>query len=222
MVLLTITLKIEEDRVIESPFILFKHDVSEEEFWSFAHEDLNCELLDGVLVIHSPANQEHEDIFGYLYILLRQYLEASKEGKVFGSRFVMRLSDKWDPEPDLLVVKPDRFGSLKEGRLEGPANMIIEILSETTREVDLTKKLPRYLESSIEEVWIIDPKNRAITVHTKDHHTEYTDPKSAQIITSVVFPGLKLRVQWIWSREEYPTIKIINEIIPSARKKSKN
>ena len=52
-----------DGKEIEGPFILFKQNTTEQEFWEFADEDVDCELINGVLVIHSPANDEHEDIF---------------------------------------------------------------------------------------------------------------------------------------------------------------
>ncbi|MEX2719171.1 MAG: Uma2 family endonuclease [Candidatus Sigynarchaeum springense] len=206
-------MKLEDDKVIESPFILFKLNVSEDEFWSFAHEDLNCELLDGVLVIHSPANQEHEDIFGYLYTLFRLYLDITGNGKVLGSRFVMHLAPKWNPEPDILVVKPEKFSNLKESRLEGPADLIIEILSDATRDVDLNKKLPYYLTSGVGEVWIVDPDSKKITIHGTGRVESYSDPDSTEIIRSKIFPDLAIQVRWIWNRNDYSAMKMSKELV---------
>ena len=47
-------------------YLLMKFNVSEDEFWEVANEDSNFELINGVLIIHSPASTEHEELFGYL------------------------------------------------------------------------------------------------------------------------------------------------------------
>jgi len=170
-------------------------------------------LLDGVLVIHSPANQEHEDIFGYLYTIFRLFLEMTGNGKVLGSRFVMRLAPKWNPEPDIMVVKPEKCNNLKDGYLEGPADLVVEILSDATRDVDLNKKLPYYLKSGIGEIWIIDPESKKITINSTERVESYSDPHSAEIIRSNAFPDLAIQVRWIWNRQDHPAIKVTKELV---------
>jgi Uma2 family endonuclease len=210
---LTLTLKFQNEKYIESPFTIIKQNVSEEEFWAFANEDIKCELLDGALIIHSPANSEHEDLFSYLMTLFRIYLDDSKLGKVFGSRLVMKLSNKWSPEPDLMIITPDKYKNLKNGRFEGPADIVIEILSESTRETDINKKLPEFLNKGVKEVWIIDPKEKTVTLHSADYVHEYKDPNSEVIIKSLVLPDFKLKINWIWDRDKFPTSVIIKNLI---------
>ncbi|MHA1652326.1 MAG: Uma2 family endonuclease [Candidatus Helarchaeota archaeon] len=77
-------------KVLEPPFLLMKPGVSEEEFFKFATEDISCELIDGMLMIHSPASIQHERIFQFLLILLNRFLQKTKGGEVLGSRVVMR------------------------------------------------------------------------------------------------------------------------------------
>ena len=68
-----------------------KFGVSEEEYEEFTDEDTKAELFDGTLIIHSPASIRHEDIFGFLYFLMRGYAEHKRLGKVLGSRATMHL-----------------------------------------------------------------------------------------------------------------------------------
>lgn len=210
---MTITLKLQDNKILEGPYIIYKQNVSEKEFWEFANEDIKCELIDGVLVIHSPATPEHEDIFAYLLTILRIYLDKTKTGKVFGSRLVMRLNESWNPEPDLIVIKPEKYPHLSTGRLDGPANLVMEILSESTRSNDIEKKIPQYLKLGVEEVWIIDPLRKQIQVKTATKEIHYYDSKSDEIIESVVISNLQLHVRWIWDRETYPTSDVIIEIM---------
>jgi len=53
---MTLTLRYQDGKEIEAPFVVLK-------------QNADCKLLDGVLVINSPANNEHEDIFSYLIII---------------------------------------------------------------------------------------------------------------------------------------------------------
>lgn len=210
---MTIRLILEGEKVLESPFTIFKRNVSEDEFWSFADEDIKCELVDGVLIIHSPADQDHEGIFSLLISLFRYYLVNTGFGKVFGSRFVMRLSEKWNPEPDLLVILGDKLKNLEHGRLRGPADLVVEILSDSTRKTDLEAKIPHYIDEGVGEAWVIDPENRTITLRWKGGERAYSDPESTEVVASRVLPGMRLRVQWIWKRDPHPSSDDLRELV---------
>lgn len=49
---MTTRLRNKEEKMLDKEYIIFQPDVTEEEFFEFANEDTNCELIDGVLVIH--------------------------------------------------------------------------------------------------------------------------------------------------------------------------
>ncbi|MHA1148475.1 MAG: Uma2 family endonuclease [Promethearchaeota archaeon] len=193
-------------------YLLMKFDVSEEEFWEIANEDSNFELINGVLIIHSPASTEHEEIFGYLNFILRYYTEQTEKGKVFGSRLVMRLSETWNPEPDLMVILPEHYDRIKDTRIQGPADLVIEILSPTTRELDLTKKLPHFRQAGVGEIWIIDPKNQELTIYWEKEEKKWTKENADSYIESYIFPDLKFKPIWMWEREKYPSSKVIEDI----------
>jgi Uma2 family endonuclease len=199
--------------VLKDEYTVLKPDVSEEEFWEMSNEDTNFELLDGVLYIHSPASTEHEEIFQFLLITLSYYLETSKSGKVFGSRLVMRLGSNWIFEPDLQILTPDRYPQIKETHVEGAANVVIEILSKSTREADIQKKLPQYLKSGVEEVWIVDPSNQTITLHWVNETISWDKAKESISLDSKVFPNLQFLPEWLWNRKNTPISQIISQLL---------
>src|SRR6202035_4323156 len=124
--------------------------MTEDEFYAWADEDCPYQYLGGELV-KEPVSRRHEDLFAFLLTLLRVYLSERGGGKVMGSRYAMRLDPKWSPEPDLLVVREERLHLMREHRLEGPADLVIEIAS--PGRIDLRKKLPRYHEARLPEIW---------------------------------------------------------------------
>jgi Uma2 family endonuclease len=210
---LAITIKLENDVILDGPYLIIKENVSEDDFWVLANEDIKCELLEQVLFIHSPASPEHEDIFSYLITIFRYYLDVTKQGKVFGSRLVMRLSSSWNPEPDILLIAPDKYNNVINGRLEGPADFVIEILSPSTSDIDLTKKVPEYLKNGVTDIWIIDPINKVIRTFNQTSSTEYIDSTSDNIIPLESFPKLELKIKWIWQREDFSTNIVLSELL---------
>ena len=80
---------------VDPPFIIFKEGVSEQEFFDFASEDIKCELINGTLLIHTPASRVHEEIFGFLFNILKNYSEANTLGQVYGSRLACKIRDNF-------------------------------------------------------------------------------------------------------------------------------
>ncbi len=75
------------------------------------------------------------------------YVEQRQLGKVLGSRATMHLAHCRKFEPDILFVRKERLELLKEKELEGAVDMVVEILSEWTRDYDLREKRQVYQEA---------------------------------------------------------------------------
>src|SRR6059036_650324 len=186
---------------LEPPYLIVKPGVDEEEFYRLADEDSDWEYLDGRIIMHSPASKRHEDIFAFLLTLLRAFLDERKGATVLGSRYPMRLDAKWSPEPDIVVIIDARRHLMKSRRLEGPADMVIEIASESDPGLDYREKLPRYREAGIDEIWIIDPFRNAVQVETKTAAGYAAKTLSAGRLASAVMPGFWIEVSWLWQDE---------------------
>jgi Uma2 family endonuclease len=179
----------------EPEYPLRRHGMTEEEFYAYADEDCPWQFLGGELV-REPVSKRHEDLFAFLLTLLYGYLGERGGGEVKGSRYAMRLDPKWSPEPDLLVVRADRRHLMGPQRLEGPADLVIEIAS--PGRLDLRKKLPRYHEARLPEIWIIDPYAGSIRVDTLEEGAYRTRSHAAGPMYSAVLPGFWIDVAWLW------------------------
>ena len=68
------------------------------EFFRYAPEDQKAELIDGVMIVHSPPLDIHERLQGFLYTVLRMHVEAADLGEVRGSRTPVELEEDQTPE----------------------------------------------------------------------------------------------------------------------------
>jgi Uma2 family endonuclease len=194
----------------EAPHII--QGVSEEEFYSLPDDDCNWQYLGGDLVMEPAASDRHEDLFSFLMTLLRDYLGERGGGVVRGSRFAMRLDEKWSPQPDLLVVREARRHLIAEQRLEGSADLVIEIISAGHPEIDLQRKLPRYREARVPEIWMIDPRKRSIRVETLAEGYDIQTLAAGRLASAVV-PGFWIEVAWLWQEPLPPTLVCIRQIL---------
>lgn len=184
---------------VAPPFVLFKPVGSEREFYDLTDEDLPWELLDGRLVM-SPASHRHEDLFGFLGFLLRGWLEERGGGIVLGSRYPMRLDPRWSPEPDLLVVSDAHSDRITAHRLEGPADLVVEIASDGDPNLDEREKLPRYRAANVPEIWLISPQTGSVRCDRLGPDGAYAiERRSGGRIESSVLPGFGIDVDWLWA-----------------------
>jgi Uma2 family endonuclease len=202
--------------ILDPPYLIVKPFVTEDDFYREASEDSDWEYLDGRIVMHSPASKRHEDLFRFFLTLLSAFLDERKVGIVLGSRYPMRLDSRWSLEPDLLVVRPENRARLGPQRLEGPADLVIEIASDSDPGLDAREKLPRYREADIEEIWLVNPFEGTLLVETRVAGAYVARRLTSGRLDSTVLPGFWVDVSWLW-REELPsTFACVRQILGPA------
>ena len=197
----------------EPPYLIVKPGVSEEEFYRLADEDSDWEYLDGRIVMHSQASNRHEDLFRFLLTLFSGFLDEKGGAVVRGSRFPMRLDAKWSPEPDILVVTESRREQLTDQRLEGPADLVIEIVSESDPGLDYREKLPRYRDARIPEIWIVDRFRQEILHETLKEEGYRLETLSSGRLSSSVIPGFWIDVSWLWQGKLPSTLECLRNVL---------
>ena len=90
------------------------------------------ELVDGTLFVSPAPSHRHQTVLGNLHLLLRAACPPGLQ--VVLAPFAVALADNREVQPDLLVAERDRFLA-KE--LPGPPLLAVEVLSPSTRRVDL-------------------------------------------------------------------------------------
>lgn len=197
---------------VDPPYVVVMPGVSEEEFYALEGEDSDWEYVDGRLVM-SPASDRHEDLFLWLGALLRGYLDSKGLGVVRGSRYPMRLDERWSPEPDLLVVRPEHRSRMTSKYLDGPADLVVEITSGADPRYELREKLPRYEQAGIPEIWVINPFERVLLARTLVAG-EYREQRLSEgRLESSVLPGFWLEIEWLWQPELPPAFDCLRRLL---------
>jgi Uma2 family endonuclease len=132
-----------------------------EELHSLPDDGNKYELIHGELFVTPPPTDPHETIAARLTRLLDPYVVEQKLGYVYRPRAVLRFEDS-EVEPDLMVRQPNERAGAKWEEAPIPT-LIVEIGSPSTWRRDRTHKRNFYIEADVEEYWIVDPDQRAIT-----------------------------------------------------------
>lgn len=117
------------------------------------------ELIDGMLLVSPAPRERHQEVLGNLYVLLKSTCPAHL--KVLLAPFAVALADDTEVQPDILAAPRSQF---TDTELPGPPLLAIEVLSPSTRRVDLLLKRDRYQAAGIPSYWIVDPDAPAVTV----------------------------------------------------------
>lgn len=171
-----------------------------DEFLDWADEDTHAEWVDGEVQFMSPASYDHQSVGVSLAALLRIYVQEKSLGVVLSNPFLMRLvSRPSGREPDVLFVAEANRHRLRENFLDGPADLVVEIVSPESRERDTEIKLREYEAGGVEEYWLIDlPQRRATWYQRGDDGLYQSVAAQDGVYRSRVLAGLWLREEWLW------------------------
>ncbi|MCX7689613.1 Uma2 family endonuclease [Thermoflexus sp.] len=183
------------------PYLLRLYGVSEAEFEALADEDLKAEYLDGMMMVHSPASVRHEDRQIFLATLLKFHVDSHPPGRVLGGNALFRVGTRRFA-PDVMVVR--EVGRVGPKEVEGPPDLAIEILSESTRDYDLGEKRAAYREVGIPEIWWVDLERQTVIVERRDRSYQAEAVAEGWVVSEVV-PGFRIRAEWLW-QEPLPSV----------------
>jgi len=205
---------------MESSVQLKKEKMSFEEFLAFCDEDTWAEWVNGEIVMFSPASDQHQDLSDFLLTVLRLYVQTRRLGWVRSAPFAMRLPEiSHGREPDLLFVKAERINIVQKTYLDGPADVVIEIVSPDSVSRDRGDKFVEYEAAGIQEYWLIDPIRNQAEFYQLSAEGRYTLTLGGAegIHRSTVIKDFWLDLKWLWQEPLPSPLRVVAEIasIPS-------
>lgn len=134
-------------------------------------DDQRAELIDGHFYDMGASTVIHQMLLARLQYLFMECIERHEMPCIaLQSPCDVRLDkDNYTMvQPDLMVVC--HGFDTNAIRYEGAPDLVVEVLSPSSRMKDMVLKLHKYQRAGVREYWIVDPKNHTVTVHN------FTDP----------------------------------------------
>ena len=185
-----------------------------EEYLASGDEPIMSEWVDGEVIFMSPASAKHQRLGSLLLQTLGLYVETHKLGEVFYAPFVMKIeSAKSGREPDLLFVSRERAHLIEKTYLNGPADLVVEIVSPESVERDRKEKFAEYEAAGIKEYWLIDPDRQTAEFYELGADGRYraAATETDGIYRSKVINGFFIRIAWLWQTPS-PTLDALREL----------
>jgi Uma2 family endonuclease len=186
-------------RSIDLPYMIQVYDVTEEMFDELVDEDTKAELIDGVMIVHSPASIDHDDSSGFLRGLMSFFAEARSLGKVLGPDSLIHLAPGLKCAPDAFFIRQERMPMPLPKEFEGVPELVVEVLSPSNRRYDLRDKRLIYREAGVGELWFIDSALHQIILDRRQAGSYTEDIVIAGRVSSAVLPGFWLNASWLWA-----------------------
>jgi Uma2 family endonuclease len=120
-------------------------------------DGLRYELVDGTLLVSSAPSKMHQRVIGNLYVLLREACPPDLE--VFLAPTDYQPTSTRSLQPDLLVVSRDDPGNKA---VTTPLALAVEVLSPSSRSVDLVLKRELYEQAGVDCYWVVDPEEPSL------------------------------------------------------------
>ena len=158
------------------------------------------QVIEGDLVMSPSPNIYHQAIVTRICTLLMQFLEKKPLGEVLIAPLDVFLSEINVYQPDVIFVSNQRRSILTEQGLEGPPDLVVEVLSPGTARFDKGSKRKVYARAGVEELWLVDAEARLIHVYqlTKDAETPAATYDERAVFTTSLLPGLHLKAASIF------------------------
>jgi Uma2 family endonuclease len=102
------------------------------------------------------------------------------------------------------------FGRITPQYLDGPADLIVEVISPESSGLDRGEKFYEYEMAGVREYWLIDPQRPQVEFYQLDEQGHYRLALggAAGNYLSLVIPGLTIEVAWFW-QEPLPPLRAV-------------
>lgn len=186
--------------------------------WLGAGEVHRGEWIDGEVGVFTMPKHLHQAVLLWLARLLAEYVDRLSLGEVGFDGTEMWLESRRTARlPDLFFVTTAHLNRLGPDRLDGPADLVVEIVSDDSVTRDHREKFIEYQVAGIPEYWIADPRPRRQTfaMYALDEHGTYQSvPRDDNgHFHSRVLTGLWLDPDWLWQTPRPKPYEVIARML---------
>jgi Uma2 family endonuclease len=188
--------------------------MSYEEFLDWIEPGVHAEWVDGEVVMMAAVGRAHNRLHLFLLRIIGEFLENHPIGELTFDPFNMKTGEELPGRaPDILFVSKKNLKRLKDNHLEGPADMVIEVVSPGSRGVDRGQKFYEYEEGGVPEYWLLDPYRKRAEFHRRTARGELAlvAPDDKGVYACKAIKGLWVDVNWFW-KYPFPPLRTIRRL----------
>jgi Uma2 family endonuclease len=181
--------------------------------------DEKAEWVNGRVIKLAAATFRHNALVSFIRIMLETYCGKTGLGRVGSETFTMRLREQGVArEPDVLVVIAANMARFKDTHIDGPADLVVEVLSPESKKRDTVEKFAEYESAGVGEYWVVDPDSRETRFYVRNAAGKFEDrqPDADRIYHSAVLDGLRFSMEWLARQPTplgYEAVALVDELL---------
>ena len=184
---------------VHSTAVKFTYD----DYLLFPDDGRRHELIEGDRYMTPSPSKKHQRISLNIAYRIKAHLEHYPLGELYAAPFDVVLSATDVVQPDLLFVSSIKASIVTDRSVQGSPDLVVEILSETTRKTDEIIKRKLYERFGVQEYWIIDPEIEAVKVYRMTaqgyHRTAELSREADDALSTLLLPDLTIPLKNIFA-----------------------
>lgn len=169
-----------------------------EDYLEIPEDGKRHEIVDGVHYVNAAPATYHQLVSSRLTIELGVKIMKAGLGTVLAAPTDVELSRHDIVQPDLLAVRRNRSEIIRPSRVFGAPDLLVEILSPSTRNYDRVQKSARYAACGVAEFWVVDPETRSVDQYCLAGATYAHTGRHERSISLASFPGVTIDLNEVW------------------------
>jgi Uma2 family endonuclease len=172
-----------------------------EDYVELPNDGKRYEILDGELFVTPAPVPLHQRVSRNLLRILDRQVDRLGLGEILYSPIDLILDTTTIAQPDLLFIRAGRESIVTGRAVEGAPDLVIEVLSPSSRRQDTKTKAMLYARFGILHYWIVDPKARSMELYdlAGKEYRLVTRESGSSVLQSAVFPGLEIDLGKVWA-----------------------
>ena len=158
------------------------------------------ELFEGVLEVTPAPGTGHQIAVLNLAVLLAGHVRRRRLGKVFVAPCDVLLSNTSVVEPDLFFVAREGRAAILPRYVQGPPDLVVEVLSPSTAQRDQGAKRQLYAAFGVPHYWVLDPQARQVTAYVLEsgEYRQTAVARGDEQLAAPPFPDLVIPLAELW------------------------
>ena len=173
-----------------------------EDYLLFTDDGKRHEIIDGDHYVTPAPKTKHQKVSFNLTVALGSFIKKRSLGLVLAAPSDVILSEENVLQPDLLFVSTARANIVTEDNIRGAPDLVLEIISETTRKKDEVTKRKLYERFGVQEYWVVDPELETVRIFKRAHQgygrVVELSKEANDILTTNLLPGFDLALAEIF------------------------
>jgi len=184
------------ERAKRPTLLLEKKRYTYRDYLSFPDDGYTYQIIDGEVFMAPAPSPYHQRISRNIEFILWRFVSERGLGEVLDAPCDVVLSEENVVQPDLLFISRERLSIIGEASVNGPPDLVVEIISPSTETLDREVKRRLYERFGVKEYWVVDPERREIEIWLlrEGRFELYGRFGPGQTLTSPVLKGLEFEV----------------------------